>query len=101
MQEHFSDSKHREHFDVIFLDHRMPGMDGVETLRKMKMLDHKCVNSPIIMLTANAMNDAKDFYLRQGFTDFISKPITEQSICQMLLKYLPAELVVRTGDTQE
>ena len=91
----------REHFDVIFLDHRMPGMDGVETLRKMKMLDHKCVNSPIIMLTANAMNDAKDFYLRQGFTDFISKPITEQSICQMLLKYLPAELVVRTGDTQE
>ena len=88
----------REYFDVIFLDHRMPGMDGVETLRKMKMLDHKCVNSPVIMLTANAMSDAKDFYLRQGFTDFISKPITEQSICRMLLKYLPEELVIRTEE---
>ena len=91
----------REHFDVIFLDHRMPGMDGVETLRKMKMLDHKCTASPVIMLTANAMSDAKDFYLRQGFSDFISKPITENSICQMLLKYLPPELVIRTDVAEE
>ncbi len=83
----------REHFDVIFLDHRMPGMDGVETLAKMQMMDHKCIGSPVIMLTANAMSDARDFYLRKGFADFISKPITEQSICRMLLKYLPKELV--------
>lgn len=88
----------REHFDVIFLDHRMPGMDGVETLHKMKMLDHKCEGSPIIMLTANAMSDAKDYYLKQGFTDFIAKPITEQSICRMLLKYLPEDLVHKTED---
>jgi len=89
----------REHFDVIFLDHRMPGTDGVETLQKMRSLDHKCKKTPIIMLTANAMSDAKDYYLRQGFTDFIAKPITEQSICQMLLKYLPKELVKMT-DTE-
>ena len=88
----------REHFDVIFLDHRMPGMDGVDTLRKMKMMDHKCQDVPVIMLTANAMSDAKDYYIRQGFADFISKPITEKSICQILLKYLPPELVVRTDD---
>ncbi len=86
----------REHFDVIFLDHRMPGMDGVETLHKMKMMDHKCIDSPIIMLTANAMSDAKDYYLKEGFSDFISKPITERSICQMLLKYLPERLVHKT-----
>ena len=85
----------REHFDVIFLDHRMPGMDGVETLAKMQMMDHKCINTPVIMLTANAMSDARDFYLRKGFADFISKPITEQSICRMLLKYLPEELVTK------
>ncbi len=83
----------REHFDVLFIDHRMPGMDGVETLHKMQMMDHKCKNSPVIMLTANAMSDAKDFYMRQGFTDFIAKPITEQAICNILLKYLPTELV--------
>lgn len=85
----------REHYDVIFLDHRMPGMDGIETLHKMQMMQHKCQDTPVIMLTANAVNDARDFYLRQGFTDFISKPITEQSICRMLLKYLPKELVRR------
>ncbi len=87
----------REHFDVIFLDHRMPGMDGVETLHRMQAMDHKCMKTPVIMLTANAMSDAKEFYLRQGFSDFISKPITEQSICRMLLKYLPAELVSKTA----
>ena len=86
----------REHFDVIFLDHRMPGMDGVETLRKMKMLDHKCQDTPVIMLTANAMSDAREFYLDQGFADFISKPITEQGICRMLEKYLPVELLHKT-----
>ena len=90
----------REHFDVIFLDHRMPGMDGVETLHKMQMMDHKCQETPIIMLTANAMSDAKDYYLRQGFADFISKPITEQGICQMLLRYLPHELVHRTEEME-
>ena len=95
------DYVNREHFDVIFLDHRMPGMDGVETLHKMKMMKHKCQDSPVIMLTANAVNDAKDFYLRQGFTDFISKPITEQSICKMLRKYLPEDLVKVTEETED
>ena len=90
----------REHFDVIFLDHRMPGMDGVETLHKMQMMDHKCQDTPIIMLTANAMSDAKDFYLRKGFSDFISKPITEQGICSMLLKYLPPEKVTRLEEDE-
>lgn len=91
----------REHFDVIFLDHRMPGMDGVETLKRMQMLDNKSKDAPVIMLTANALSDARDFYLRQGFSDFIAKPITEQSICQMLLKYLPPELVHKTADEDE
>ena len=84
-------------YDVVFLDQRMPNMDGVETLRRMNMMDHKCVGTPVIMLTANAMSDAKDFYLKQGFNDFIAKPITEQSICGMLERYLPADLVHR-GD---
>ena len=85
----------QEHFDVIFLDHRMPGMDGVETFKKMKLMDHKCKDTPVIMLTANAMSDAREYYLEHGFTDFISKPITEKSITDMLLKYLSKELIHR------
>ena len=79
----------------------MPGMDGVETLKRMQMLDNKSKDAPVIMLTANALSDARDFYLRQGFSDFIAKPITEQSICQMLIKYLPPELVHKTADEDE
>lgn len=82
-----------ERYDVIFLDHRMPGMDGVETLKQMNKTEHKCDGVPIIMLTANAVNNAKEFYLREGFTDFISKPISEESITNILYKYLPKNLI--------
>ena len=49
------------------------------------------------MLTANAVSDARDYYLNEGFTDFISKPITEDSITGILEKYLPSDLLVRGG----
>lgn len=84
----------KEHFDVIFLDYRMPEMDGVETLHKMQSMETLCEGSPVIMLTANAANDAKDFYLREGFSDFLAKPITEQAITGMLRKYLPEDKVI-------
>ena len=82
-------------FDVIFLDHRMPEMDGVETLHKMNGMDHMSKNAPVIMLTANAVSDAKEYYLGEGFSDFISKPISEETITDMLLKYLPEEKIER------
>lgn len=83
----------KEHFDVIFLDHRMPIMDGVETLHKMQSIDHMCKGVPVIMLTANAVSNAKDFYISEGFSDFITKPICEESITSMLENYLPKELI--------
>ena len=82
-----------QHFDVIFLDHRMPNMDGVETLHNMNKINHMCENTPIIMLTANAVNNARDYYIKEGFSDFISKPICEETITTMLKKYLPVELI--------
>ena len=82
------------YYDVIFLDYRMPEMDGVETLHKMQVMTHKCEKSKVIMLTANAASDAKDYYLREGFTDFMSKPISESAITSMLKKYLPAEKII-------
>lgn len=80
-------------FDVIFLDHRMPEMDGVETLHKLHESDASLRKLPIIMLTANAVSDAREYYLNEGFTDFLSKPITEDTITSMLEKYLPEDLI--------
>ena len=66
----------RKHYDVIFMDHMMPEMDGIETLARMKkMLDSPNKNTPVIMLTANALTGMREEYLRQGFQDYISKPI--------------------------
>lgn len=88
----------KEAFDVVFLDHRMPDMDGVETLHRMNAMNHMSKSAPVIMLTANAVSDAREYYIGEGFTDFISKPISEESISTMLVKYLPEEKIVREND---
>lgn len=88
----------KEHYDVIFLDHRMPHMDGIETLHHMKSMSHMCEDTPVIMLTANAVNDARGYYIEEGFDDFISKPITEKTISDMVYKYLPRELIIEETD---
>ena len=77
-------------YDVIFLDHMMPEMDGIETLQNMKLLkDNLNREVPVIMLTANAIVGAKEEYIQAGFTDYLTKPIQETELLTMLLKYLP------------
>ena len=75
-------------YDIIFLDHMMPDMDGIETLGHIKRLAG-CPNqdTPIIMLTANAIIGAKEEYLRAGFTDYLTKPIREEELQKMLIMY--------------
>jgi HPt (histidine-containing phosphotransfer) domain-containing protein len=69
-------------------------MDGVECLHRIKeMSDHPNLTTPIIILTANAIIGAKEEYIKAGFTDYLPKPIQERELQQMLMKYLPAELV--------
>jgi CheY-like chemotaxis protein/HPt (histidine-containing phosphotransfer) domain-containing protein/anti-sigma regulatory factor (Ser/Thr protein kinase) len=81
-------------YDLIFMDHLMPGMDGVECLHRIKeMNDHPNITTPIIILTANAIIGAKEEYIKAGFTDYLPKPIQERELQQMLMKYLPADLV--------
>ena len=83
-----------KHYDLIFLDHMMPEMDGVETFRRMKEMEkNQCKDTPIIMLTANAVVGAKEEYLREGFHDFLSKPIEPEKLEKMIQKYLPEELL--------
>lgn len=83
----------KEHYDVILLDHMMPEMDGIETLKASKELERNlCINTPVIALTANAMAGVREKYLAEGFDDYLSKPIKGNALEDMLKKYIPAEL---------
>lgn len=79
-------------YDLIFLDHRMPEMDGVEALHIMRE-KQLCIQTPIIALTANAISGARNYYLREGFNDFLSKPIDPVKYEQLVYKYLPKEKI--------
>lgn len=78
--------------DIVFLDYMMPIMDGVETLHLIKE-KNLCSNTPIIMLTADAVVGAKEQYLNEGFDDYLSKPIMPDKLYRMILDYLPEKLV--------
>ncbi|MBO6214176.1 MAG: response regulator [Lachnospiraceae bacterium] len=86
-------------YDVIFLDHRMPEMDGIETLAKMlEDTNHPNTETPVIALTANAISGARETYLSAGFKDYLSKPIDGAKFEKMLESYLPEEKVLHQGD---
>ncbi len=79
-------------FDIIFLDHMMPDMDGIETFRKMQE-EELGEGIPIIMLTANAIVGSRERYLKEGFHDFLSKPIIPEKLDKIVMQYLPEELI--------
>ena len=82
-------------YDLIFMDHVMPEMDGVQTFQYMKKLvDCPNHNVPVIALTANAMAGAKEEYTALGFADYLAKPVQGDKLEQVLMEYLPAELII-------
>ena len=84
----------KEHYDVILLDHMMPGMDGIETLRALKnRYNHKCQDTPVIALTANAIVGVREMYMKEGFSDYLSKPVESSALEAMLKKYIPADKI--------
>lgn len=88
-------------FDIVFLDHMMPQMDGIETLKVLK--DEDLLNgATVIALTANAVVGAEGQYLSAGFDGYLSKPITIQELEKTLRKYLPQGSVEdRAQDAEE
>lgn len=65
-----------EKFDIIFMDHLMPELDGIETARLIRQMPFEhCKTTPIIALTANAMSGAREMFLHEGFQGYVSKPI--------------------------
>lgn len=80
-------------YDIVFLDHMMPKMDGIETLEKLKADNLIPEDTTIIVLTANAVEGAKERYLAAGFDDYLSKPIEIEKLEEKLERYLPDEKV--------
>lgn len=81
-------------YDIIFLDHMMPEMNGLETLDRMQKMDNPLnKNTPVIMLTANAIAGVREQYMEAGFSDYLSKPVSGEKLEMMIVKYLPQEKV--------
>ncbi|MBO4338260.1 MAG: response regulator, partial [Lachnospiraceae bacterium] len=80
--------------DIIFMDHMMPGMDGVEAMKRIRSVygkDRKDV--PIVALTANAVSTAREMFLREGFDGFVAKPIELSELERVLKKVLPKSML--------
>ena len=94
-------TKHH-YYQVIFMDHMMPGMDGVETLARLQMQENGlCRETPVIALTANVMAGADQIYRDKGFQGYLAKPISGSLIEAVLLKYLPRELIEYNAAEEE
>ena len=81
-------------FDVIFMDHMMPEVDGIEATHIIRRLMPEYDGVPIIALTANAVSGAKEMFIAEGMDDFVAKPIDLKDITAKLHKWLPDEKIV-------
>ena len=89
-------------YDIIFMDYRMPELDGVETLGKLKELyPERMEKTPVICLTANAVSGTREFMLGAGFTDYLTKPVIIEDMESALIKYLPPEKVLLSDAEEE
>ncbi|MCR5477862.1 MAG: response regulator [Lachnospiraceae bacterium] len=90
----------QESFDIIFMDHMMPGMDGVEATRTILETIPSAAHTPIIALTANAMEDARVLFKQAGMKDFIAKPMDLAELIAVVKKWLPPERILE-NEVQE
>jgi signal transduction histidine kinase/CheY-like chemotaxis protein len=76
-------------YDIVFMDQMMPGMDGIETTKKIRSLGEEYKTLPIIAQTANAVRGVKEMLISHGFSDFISKPVEISKLHAMLNTWIP------------
>ena len=92
----------KTNYDIVFIDHMMPDMDGIETLETIKKDRFAlCRNKPMVALTANAISGAREFYLEKGFVDYLSKPVNSKLLEKMIIDHLPKELIATGGNRDE
>lgn len=91
-----------ELYDIIFLDHMMPDMDGIETFRRLRKKNGFYFKEvPVIALTANTVFGAREMFLEEGFQDFLPKPIEVSALKRVLKTYIPDEKIIMENDITE
>jgi CheY-like chemotaxis protein len=91
-----------QEYDIVFLDYRMPGMDGIETLHKLhEKYPDKVAHIPIIALTASAILGDKERLLKEGFTDYLAKPVVISDMEEMMARYLGENPATEAADTSK
>ena len=82
-------------YDLIFLDHMMPDLDGITTLHRMReWKEYPCKDTPVIALTANAVTGAREMYLKEGFHNFLSKPVNPEKLEKLIMETIPKDKVL-------
>ena len=90
----------KESFDVILMDHMMPEMDGMETTKIIREMIPSAKETPIIALTANALEGVKDMFIKGGMNDFVAKPIDVRVLISKLKEYIPVDKI-KKGRAEE
>jgi len=89
-------------YNLIFMDHMMPGMDGVETTKRLRCLaDEYYRTVPIIALTANALEDVRDEFRKAGMNDYLAKPVEAKDLYRCVLKWIPRKLIIVSQEQQK
>ncbi len=83
-----------QEYDLVFMDQMMPEMDGIETLARIRKLPFEyCKNIPVVVVTANAVGEAKEMLMKAGFSDYISKPINFKELDESLRTFIPKDKI--------
>lgn len=90
----------RFHYDIVFMDHMMPELDGVETTHIIRRFHPEYDDVPIIALTANAVEGTKEMFCREGMNDFIPKPIELRLLASKVKQWIPIEKVQKIHHTR-
>ena len=85
----------KRHYDIVFMDHMMPELDGVETTHIIRRFHPEYNDVPIIALTANAVEGTKEMFCREGMNDFVAKPIELRMLVSKVKQWLPPEKIQR------
>ena len=91
----------KKHYDLIFMDHMMPELDGIETTRIIRRFHEDYDSVPIIALTANVMEETRAMFLVEGMNDFVAKPIELNVIVSKIKQWLPPEKIQRIESVGE
>ncbi|MDR1943601.1 MAG: response regulator, partial [Synergistaceae bacterium] len=88
-------------YEIIFMDHMMPDMDGIEATARIRAMGGVCETVPIVALSANAVSGVMETFIKSGMNDFISKPIESDKLNAVLARWLPPEKIAAAEETEK